>query len=299
MVATLRGYWSGRHGYQTLLYGLAALLLSSAIFHLGVQLWQGGPWEGPVSWRKPITFGFSFGVTLLSLSWIMTFLPHRPRLGWLLAAILGSASVVEVLLISMQVWRGVPSHFNESTPFDEAVFSAMGTLVVLVGLSILVLTIWTIWELNAPPSLAWAIRAGLLLLLASQALGGLIIANGTNVGDPSGLGPNSTFGEAGAMKVPHALTLHAVQVLPLLAWSLLFSGLSESRRLLTVGVAALGYAGLTAVMIFQTFSGVAPFDMSAPVAVVLGSSVGLIVASASAALWGLVRTGKPTTPVGA
>jgi hypothetical protein len=160
-------------------------------------LWQGGRWEGPVSWRKPITFGFSFGVTLLSLSSIMSFLPHRPRLGWILAATLGLASVTEVLLISMQQWRGVPSHFNESTPFDETVFSAMGFMVVLVGLSILVLTIWTFWELNAPPSLAWAIRSGLLLMLASQALGGLIIANGTNVDDPSGLDPNSTLGEAG------------------------------------------------------------------------------------------------------
>lgn len=296
MRVTLRGYWNGRRGYQSFLYGCAALLLLSGLFHLGIQLWQGGPWEGPVSWRKPITFGLSFGVTTLTFSWIMTFLPARPRLGWTLAILFGSASIAEVLLISMQQWRGVPSHFNESTPFDAVVFNFMGTFVTLVGISILVLTIWTFWELDAPPSLALAIRGGLVLLVVSQAMGGLIIANGVNLGDPSGLGPNSTFGEAAAMKIPHAVTLHAVQILPLLAWTLLFSELRESRRLLLVGIAALGYVGLIAVMTLQTFSGAAPFDMTASVTVLFILSVGLIIGAAWAVLWGIAHSRRTPRP---
>ena len=50
-----------------------------------------------------------------------------------------------------------------------------------------------------------AYAAGLLLMLLSQAVGVQMIAEGGN-----------TFGAAGALKLPHALTLHAVQVLPAL-----------------------------------------------------------------------------------
>ena len=34
----------------------------------------------------------------------------------------------------MQKWRGVASHFNQTTPFDEQVFSTDGALVALVAL---------------------------------------------------------------------------------------------------------------------------------------------------------------------
>jgi hypothetical protein len=30
----------------------------------------GGSWEGPVSWRKPMSFGLSFGVTLATIGWV-------------------------------------------------------------------------------------------------------------------------------------------------------------------------------------------------------------------------------------
>lgn len=298
MVATLRGYLEPAEGYQKFLYFIGALFLASGLFHIGVLIATDGSLAGPISWRKPIVFGFSTGVTCIALGWVMTFLPkHRVR-GWLLSSVVGFSFLVEIFLISMQQWRGVPSHFNLSTPFDTAVFSAMGALIVLVEIAIIVLALWTFLSLNAPLSLRWAIRIGMVLLVVSQIFGNLIIQNGApKVSDPQtgefvseAVKSAYIFGEAGSIKAPHALTLHAVQELPLLAFLLLFTNWSEPRRLTTVIVAAAGFTGLVVVSSFQTFSGLAQFDMRLLVMLAFGiSAVSLIIAYA-AALAGLLQT---------
>jgi len=236
--------------YQRLGYVCGAVLLLSGLFHVGVYLVDGGAWAGPVSWRKPIVFGLSFGVTLVTLSWVIGLLRPGRLVGWLVLGVLSVASLGEVALISMQRWRGVASHFNESTPFDGAVFSTMGFLVSLIALMSIVVTVWAFVRISAPPSLALAIRAGLLLMLVSQAVGVQMIAEGGN-----------TFGAAGALKLPHAITLHALQVLPAIALFLGLADSSERHRLKVVGVGAAGYAFLIAATMVQTYAGRAPTDI--------------------------------------
>ena len=294
MRGSLRGYWAQAGGYQKFLYFVGFLLLASAVFHGVVLVVAGGSLEGDVSWRKPILFGEAFGLTAVSVAWFMTFLPKKRVRGWLLLGALAVANFVEVFWVSMQQWRGVPSHFNFSTPFDAALFNANGVMIGFTVTVIAIVAIWSLFSLQAPPSLAWAIRASMALLVVAQIFGILIIAKVIDfqTGEFISEGTRSAyiFGEAGDMKVPHALTLHAAQVLPMLAWLLLFTNWSEIRRTQAVIVAAAGYTGLVAVSAFQTFSGVAPFDLSLVAALVFGiSAVGLIVAYA-AALIGLQRT---------
>ena len=244
MLASLRDYWTQAGGYQKFLYVAGFLLLASAVFHTGVLVVTGGSLEGDTSWRKPTLFGESFGLTCISVAWFLTFLPKRRIRGWLLAGTLGLANLGEVFLVGMQQWRGVPSHFNNSTPFDSAVFLAMGFLILVTGVVILAVTLSVFLALGAAPSLAWAIRAGMVLLVAGQFFGVPMITRGGH-----------TFGAAGAMKVPHALALHGAQVLPLLAWLLLFAKWSESRRTRTMIAGTLGYSGLVAVSALQAYSG--------------------------------------------
>lgn len=243
------GRFTGVPAWQRFAYWCAALLVLAGLFHVGVFLSDGGPWEGPLSWRKPIVFGLSFGVTVATLTWVLGFLHPRRVVAWVVVGVLAVASVGEVALISLQTWRGVPSHFNNSTPFDETVFSLMGMLVtVLVVLTVLV-TVWSFFRLDAPAGLALAIRAGLVLMLVGQAVGVQMILEGGN-----------TFGTAGALKVPHALTLHAVQVLPALALLLLLSDSAERDRVRVVRVGIGGYAVLIAATLLQTYGGRAPLD---------------------------------------
>ena len=86
-------------------------------------------------------------------------------------------------------------------------------------------------------------------MLVGQAVGVQMIVEGGN-----------TFGAAGALKVPHALTLHAVQVLPALALLLLLSDSAERHRVRVVGVGIGGYAVLIAATLLQTYGGRAPLD---------------------------------------
>jgi hypothetical protein len=172
----------------------------------------------------------------------------------------------------------------------------MGGLVAMVGLAIVTVTVWSFRSLRAAPSMAVAIRVGLLLLIASQLLGGAILANGLAKPDAEAVAAGSTFGAAGGIKVPHAVSLHAVQLLPVLAWLLVFTGWAQRRRTRVVLLAAVGYVGLFLVTVVQTFSGVPTLELSAGVAVVLVASVLALAGPFAVTLRELARRWRQTPP---
>ena len=267
-------------------YVCAGLLVLSGLGHVLVFLVDGGPWEGPVSWRKPIVFGLSFGITLATLTWIVGLLKAPKTVAWAMVGALSVASVGEVVLISLQRWRGVPSHFNEDTPFDETVFSLMGSLVSLVVAITVIVTVWSFFRLDALPALALAVRAGLALMLVAQLVGVQMIAVGGN-----------TFGAHGALKLPHAFTLHAVQVLPLLALALLLAGTVERRALRIVALGAVGYSCLIASTMVQTYRGRAPLDLDAVSVLLAVAGLAVLVTCAVIALRALAaRQHGPARP---
>ena len=251
--------------HQRFAYGTGALLVLSGAFHAVVFLVDGGSWEGPVSWRKPIVFGLSFGVTLITLSWIVGLLRTKRATGWAILGLFSVASFGEVFLVSMQKWRGVPSHFNESTDFNGLVFSMMGMLVALIAVLTVIIVIRSFGTMDAPTSLRWAVRSGLVLMLVSQAVGVQMIAEGGN-----------TFGSEGALKVPHAFTLHVVQVLPALALLLLVANLSERRRVEVVALAGVGYGALIASSMLQAYGGRSPFDLDPSSTILAVAGIGLL-----------------------
>ncbi len=298
MRRTLVGYWRDAEGYQKFGYLVAAVLIASGVFHTGVFLIDNRPWTGPLSWRKAISFGFSFGITTLCLTWVMSFLPRRRSLNWLLMGALGIAVLAEVSLVTMQAWRGVPSHFNFATPFDAAVFFWMGATIGVVGIVVIVITLWSLFSLRAPRSMAWAIRSGLILLLAGQAVGGLMIASGnakvldraTGEFLAERVAGASIMSPQGQLKVPHAVSIHGLQVLPLLAWLLMFTRYDEARRTRITQLGVLGYLGLGAVSAAQAFGGSALADLTPGTALVLSGSVLALVAAYAWALLALLQT---------
>lgn len=138
---------------------------------------------------------------------------------------------------------------------DGALFIAAGISIAVVGVVLVVVTVVAFGRLEAPPSMALAVLVGLVLLLVGQGLGGAIIAIGTAIDRPPTEVDLAVFGAAGAMKIPHAVALHAVQALPMLAWLLARSPLSERRRTQAVALGALGYGALVAASAVQTLSG--------------------------------------------
>ena len=235
-------------------YVVGALLLASGLLHLAILIIGGGSWEGPLSFRKPTTFGLSFGLTLITITWVASFLPLGDRKRKVLLGAFTAACVVETALVSLQAWRGVPSHFNVETRFDALVarILAVGGLTLVVV--IVALTV-AAFRSNAavPPSLTAAIRAGFVALVVAQLAGALMIARGMRLalsGDPQ-----RAYASGGALKATHAATMHAILLLPLLAWLLSFVPWSEPRRLRTVLVATAGYAALAGAVAFRDVRG--------------------------------------------
>jgi hypothetical protein len=299
MVDSVRSYLRDATSYQRLAYAIGALLFLSGLVHLGIFLVGGGPWQGPVSLRKAITFGLSFGITTISVAWVLTFLPRRRIVGWVLMGVFAFANATEVGLVTLQVWRRQPSHFNFALPFDASVFTAMGISVALIALVIVAVAIWSLRSLDAPRSLGVAIRSGLLLLVASQVLGYAIIDNGLGILEEEGIeSPAETtrdlshLGEQGALKVPHAVTIHGLQVLPALAWLTQFTRWSERRRTRIVTTAAVAYAGVCFVSGWQAFHGFATIAFDTGISAVAAVSVLLLVVAFAAVLLALVREGR-------
>ncbi len=267
---------------QRTAYVLGAALVASGVFHVFVWLLDGGSLAGAVSWRKPILFGLSAGVTVLSMAWVKGQLRCRSIDAFLLTGF-AVALVVEVGLITLQQWRGTASHYNRSTPFDANVLLVLEVLVIFATCVIAWFTWRSFCALRGAADLVVAIRGGLVLLLLSCLIGMVIVAIG-NRQQLLGL-PVEQFGERGVLKFPHGIPMHAIQALPLLAWGLSRMGCDETLRRQVVGRVLVAIGLLTLFSLIQTFSGRARFEFWWPSwLVLLGALLALVAPS-----WGALR----------
>ncbi|MGV9426311.1 hypothetical protein ACWDO7_18715 [Streptomyces sp. NPDC003656] len=191
----------------------------SGLVHLVVFAVDGGPWDGPVSWRKPVTFGLSFGVTLMAVAWVTSYVRLGARTRVVLLGVFAADCVVEVGGITLQAWRRVPSHLNMETPFDTGV-SMM--LAVGGGVLVVVLGVFAVASFRrrpgGPAGMALAVRSGFAILLVALASGAAMIARGvvlTRTGHQE-----AAYHSTAPLKPLHGVSLHAVLVLPVLAWLL-------------------------------------------------------------------------------
>jgi hypothetical protein len=235
------------------LYAVAAALVASGLIHVGVQLVRGGAWEGPVSWRKPITFGLAFGLTLATMTWVTSFVAipaHRRRL---LLRIFAVASVAEVAVITTQAWRRVPSHFNTTTAANAAMaYTAAAGGAVLIVVSVL----FAAASVRGADSVAFpmrlAVRVGFATFLLALAVGALMI--GIGVRTARTVSQTAAYSAAGYLKPAHAVLMHGILVLPALAWLSGRAAWEERTRTRVVAVASVGYVALAAVVLVVTLT---------------------------------------------
>ena len=229
-------------------YIVGAMLMLSGLAHFAILTVTGGSWDGPLSFRKPMTFGFSFGLTLITIVWVSSFVQLRERTRALLVGALTLACAVETTLVSLQAWRGVPSHFNVETGIDARIagsLAAGGAVLVIVILALAIASFRR--RRDVPLSMRVAIRIGFLALFAAQIVGALMIAKGMRLvftGDPQ-----AAYATGGTLKPAHAVAMHAIQLLPGLAWLLSSVDWPEQRRLMAVLAAAAGYLLLAALVV--------------------------------------------------
>jgi hypothetical protein len=270
---------------------------------------------GASTWLKPAKFAASIALAGVSLAWIIGQMSTDARASRLHRAgtIMAVVAAFELIVITIQAARGVPSHFNAATPLDGAIFTAMGIAITIFWLAELYVAVRAFRHGFASPARAWAIRLGLIGTLAGGAVGYLMstpsraqvselqagarpaLMGSHTVGAPdggAGMPVTRWSTEAGDLRVSHFLGLHALQGLPLFAvW------LERRRRRAARPVAALGLAwvGLTAVTLVQALRGQ---PLLAPDAVTLGSAA--LVLAGALAVWlapvGVVYSGRSARP---
>jgi len=84
MRPSLTGAWRQAGPAQRFASLVGGALVLVGLAHLAAWLVLGGAWQRPVSFRKPTTFGISFGLTTLTLAWVTGHRRIADRTRWLL-----------------------------------------------------------------------------------------------------------------------------------------------------------------------------------------------------------------------
>jgi hypothetical protein len=240
------------------------------VFHLAALVVTGGPWTGPVSLRKPATFAETGWLACWSVALLMPPLGMRRWQERVVGAATVLFGVAETAIIGLQAWRGVPSHYNFTTPLDAALMrgGAAGTAAVfLVGVAVLLVA--AARAHRAPASVRTGALAGGAVLLVGCLVGLVMIFNNSGVyqgsigagftarrsgylgpsaatvGPDYGLIRPSTAG--GDLLLPHAIGVHGLVLLAVPAVLLARTGVAERVRRRIVGLA--GASILTAQLV--------------------------------------------------
>lgn len=250
---------------RTLAIGVAIAVVALLIAIAGLVV---DPREiaGAPAWMKPAKFALSVAVYLATMHWLMGLLPGGSRLLAVLATVTVFMVTAEMVLLDMQVVRGTTSHFNEATPFDALVYYGMGGLISLVFVVLVVIAVLAARLRGLDRGIAAGIRWGIALCLVGMVQPVLMITNrerneagshtvGALDGGP-GMPVTGWSLEYGDLRIGHFVALHAMQVLPLIAWALArFTKLSARTRVWFIGLAGVGYAAIVVVVTMQALAG--------------------------------------------
>lgn len=254
-----------------------------ALCCLAALLFPAAPVLGAHPALKPLKFALSIALFLGALGVLLPALTARPWLRDALAWLFALTMVAEMAPILMQALRGAPSHFNTATPLDAVAWRVMLIAILIATAGMVCMTaLATFRPLAGPeggamaPLLAFGWRAGLWLLLLSPisgfAMGGRLQHSvGGSDGGP-GLPLFDWSVTHGDLRVAHFFALHALQLLPVLAWLLLRWAQAPAVRWGALLAVALGVTALCLGTLLQAFAG-RPFLARAQ-ASALGSASG-------------------------
>lgn len=189
---------------------------------------------GVPAWLKPAKFAISISIYCATTARLLTMIDGHRRGVRIIAAMTAAGFLGEFALIDLQVIRRTTSHFNTATPFDSAVYSAMGGLIAVVFGCAFATAIFLVRERALRASLRAAVVGGFSVALVGMAEAALMFVNtdfspsgAHTVGAPDGgpgmpvTGWSTQFGD---LRVAHFVGIHALQVLPILLWLLVRSG---------------------------------------------------------------------------
>ncbi|WP_433782837.1 hypothetical protein ACQPX6_23345 [Actinomycetospora sp. CA-101289] len=191
--------------WPRVLWVAGAALLVAMVVHLVAMVVLDGPVSGPVSLRKPATFAETGWLLCWSVAAVLPRLRTRPWQRHVVGGAVLAFAVVETAVMAVQAWRGVPSHYNFTTPLDAALVrgGAAGTAVVFVVGMVVLLGV-ALRSRGSAAGVRLGVVGGVVVVLVGAATGMVMIS--TNSGVYRG-GIGSGFGVSGAYFGPEAATV--------------------------------------------------------------------------------------------
>lgn len=206
------------------------------IFLLFVPLIDPRELLGAQVWTKPAKFFLSVAIYFWTMGWLMDYLEDKKfvrRISWGIWILM----VVELLIITYQASLGKLSHFNLSSIFDGILFQLMGAAIVLNSILVFFVLLKFRMVTSLPSGFIMGIKVGLLIFLIASLEGFLMVGQLKHtVGAADGqeglpfLGWAKAYGD---LRVFHFFGLHALQVVPVAAWSFFQN---DSRKALFFGI---------------------------------------------------------------
>ena len=235
------------------LYQFGWLCLLAALVFLVLAKTTNVQVMGVNAWYKP----FKFAMSTLLFSWAMGWYAHYlgseinlKAYNWGVILLLG----FEIAYIALQAGRGQLSHYNQSS-------ALYGFLYAMMALAATAVTVWTgylglLFFKNDFPDLpdyyVWAIRLGIVIFVIFSLEGFVMGSRLTHtIGGPDGgeglpiLNWSTKFGDP---RIAHFIGMHALQVLPILAYYVL-------KNVKLTLVAALFYGLLAVFALVQALAG--------------------------------------------
>lgn len=232
---------------------------------------------GAPAWLKPTKFAISIVVYTFTLLWMMSFIDTRKRWRKRFLKVLGWVVIItfaaEWLAIITQVVRGTTSHFNVNTALDATLWSIMAIAIMILFITNILIALLLLRQQFENPVFAWGLRLGMVITVIGLAQGYLMtsptalqmagwrggepisIIGAHSVGVPDG-GPGLPLvnwsTEGGDLRIGHFVGMHALQVLPFVAWFVSRrKRLSMRQQVQLVWTAAFGYLGVVVLVTWQ------------------------------------------------
>lgn len=204
-------------------YGILCLIF--AIFCLVMTKCTHTNVYGVNAWFKPFKFAFSTFLYAWAMAWYCHYLTkfNVEIFNWAIIILLG----FEIVYITLQASKGQESHFNVSSPTYAALFSMMAIAASLVTLYTAYVAILFFTEniTGLPDYYHWAIRLSLIIFVIFSFQGFLM---GSRLSHTVGLANDNSdlyivgwSKTVGDLRIAHFIGMHALQVLPLLAYYVL------------------------------------------------------------------------------
>jgi hypothetical protein len=302
-------------GWPRFLWFVGWWLFAGMAVHVAALAVTGGPVSGPVSLRKPASFAEAGWLIAWSVALILPLLRTRRWQRHVVGSVVVLFGVGETTVIGIQAWRGVPSHYNFSTPLDAALMrgGAAGTAAVfLVGM--VVLLVAAVRTPRLQPSVRFGVLAGIGALLFGCLVGFVMVSNNSGVyqgviGSGFGnrtagyLGPDrATVGpeylmlrpatRGGDLVLLHAIGIHGLVLLAVPAILLARTAVSRRRQLRVVAVSVAGVAVAAALLLVQALRQ-QPLDRLNPLALAVLAVCGVALVGSYVAVVGALFRRPP------